>query len=352
MSNLGCGSITAPINLTNNSKICEGSCKFQALYENEKIIAQNNNTYISVTYESAATAPKAKFNDEEYKVKEIRIFKKSVHKYFNNYAPGEILIIHQNTSKPNQLFIVSMSINISNLSTPGTTQLTALINATSDQAPRSSLSANNSSGSEEISPPFEPQIYFDLMKFIVPGGFYYYQGTFYFQNSLGSCNTPSNIIVYSPDQGSVNITESNCGILNALLDNPVEDNYPLYESAQLYINDKRASGKEEDIYIDCQPVDKSSDTVYVPQKGFLSNFDKVGEELAKMASGPIAGGILGIILILGLFYCIKGILSLFNNIGFKGKFFPDGIEMGTVQENVPVNLPGKTYDFVDGLSKT
>jgi hypothetical protein len=335
MSNSNCGSITAPINLTNDSKICEGSCKFQALYENEKMLAQNNNTYISVNYQTAANVPKAKFNDEEYKVKEIRIFKQSVHKYFNQYAPGEILIIHQNTSKPNQLFILSISINISNLSTPGTTQLTALINATSDQAPRSSLSANNSSGSEEVSPPFDPQIYFDLMKFIIPGGYYYYQGTFSFQNSLGSCNTPSHIIVYSPDQGSVNITQANWTILNALIDNPISANYPLFESAQLYMNDKGASGQEEDIYIDCQPVDKSTDTVYVPQKGYLSNFDQVGEELKKISTGPIAGGILGILLILGLFFCIKGLLSLFNNIGFKGKFFPDGIEMGTVQENAP-----------------
>ena len=96
MSNSNCGSITAPINLTNDSKICEGSCKLQALYENEKMLAQNNNTYISVNYQTAANAPKAKFNDEEYKVKEIRIFKQSVHKYFNQHAPGEILIIHQN----------------------------------------------------------------------------------------------------------------------------------------------------------------------------------------------------------------------------------------------------------------
>jgi hypothetical protein len=101
------------------------------------------------------------------------------------------------------------------------------------------------------------------------------------------------------------------------------------------MNDKGASGQEEDIYIDCQPVDKSTDTVYVPQKGYLSNFDQVGEELKKISTGPIAGGILGILLILGLFFCIKGLLSLFNNIGFKGKFFPDGIEMGTVQENAP-----------------
>ena len=264
-----------------------------------------------------ASAPKAKFNNEEYKVKEIRIFKKSIHSYFNNYAPGEILIIHQNISKPNQLFIVSITINVSDLSTPGTLQLINLINSTKNQAPRSTLSANHSSGSEEVSPPFSPQINFDLMKFIVPGGFYYYQGIFYFQNSLGSCNTPSNIIVFSPDQGTINITKHSWKILNSLIKDPIQSNYPIFETPQIYLNDKGSLGEEDDIYIDCQPVDKSTGIVYVPQKSFLSNFDNLGEEFQKISKSPLAGGILGIILILGLFYIIKGILSSFNNIGLK-----------------------------------
>ncbi len=323
MTNSNCNSITAPINLTNESKICEGSCKYQPIYENEKIIVRNNGTYISITYEIASSAPKSMFNEENYKVKEIRIFKRSVHKYFNNYAPGEILIIHQNITKPNQLLIVSISINISNLSTPGSSQLTALINATSTQAPKSTLSANNSSGSEKISPPFEPQINFDLMKFIIPGGFYYYQGIFYFQNSLGSCNTPSNIIVYSPDQGSVNLTKTNWDILNAIINFPIDSNYPLFKTPQLYINNKGSLPDEEDIYIDCQPVDQSTDKVYVPQKSYLSNFDGVQEEFIKLSKGPLAGALLGILLMIALFFCIKGFLSLFDNIGFKGRFMPN-----------------------------
>ena len=34
----------------------------------------------------------------------------------------------------------------------------------------------------------------------------------------------------------------------------------------------------------------------------------------------------------------KSYILLFNNIGFKGKFFPDGIELGSVKQNVPLQF--------------
>ena len=309
-----CTNISAPVNITNNTKICQGSCNYLPEYTNKKILVRNMNSYISVSYDNADSAPQSKFNNENYKVKEVRIFNKSLHQYNGNYAPGEILLIHQNVTKPNDLLIVSISISISSLATSGTPILNALINATNDQAPRSTLSTAHSSGSVAVSPPFVPNISFNLQKFISPSPFTYYKGVFSFQSTLGGCGSQTNIIVYTPQDYSVSLTNENYNILKALLNNPPANLYPISPGGQLYINSKGASNQEEDIFIDCQPVDASTDTVYVPDKSINNELEKVQKELEKLVKGPLGGGLIGIVLLLGLWFIIDSFFGFFKNV--------------------------------------
>lgn len=309
-----CSNISAPVNIINNTKICQGSCSYLPEYNNKKIIVRNMNTYISVSYENADTPPKAKFNNENYKVKEIRVYSKSLHQYNGQYAPGEILIIHQNITKPNDLLVVSISISISSLATSGTPILNSLIEATNDQAPRSVLSTAHSSGSIAVSAPFVPSINFNIQKFIGPHKFIFYKGIFSFQSSLGGCGNEANIIVYTPENASISLTNENYNILKALLNNPPQNLYPISPNPVLYINEKGAQNQEEDIFIDCQPVDASTDTVYVPDQSPNNEMEKIQDEFKKLIKGPLGGGLIGMVLLLGLWFVIDSAFGFFRNV--------------------------------------
>jgi len=312
-----CSSITAPINISHDTKICESTCKFLPLYKNVKIICKNMNNYILVQFEGPTDSyPKSKFNDETYIVSELRIFNKSVHTYLNKYdSTGEILIIHKNSAKPTELLVVSIPIITSTVSTPGTAMLEALIQATNIQAPSSSLSLSNSSGSEKVSAPFVPNIKFDIKNLIPTTPYYFYKGVFGFQTSLGGCGTPSNVIVYSPSQGYVSIDNEIASTFQSLLNPPSLIEFPISQGPTLYYNSKGHVHENEDIYIDCQPVNSSTNKVYVPLKDQTKDINELIKELEKWGQGPLASGIIGIIIMLGLYFVIDNTLKIFK--GFK-----------------------------------
>lgn len=303
--------ISAPVNITNNTKICQSSCNYLQEYSNQKIIMQNADYNISILPDPSSEASKAIFNKEEYEVFQIFIFNKSIHQYNGKYAPGEIIIFHKNVSKPNDTLIVSIPITVSSVATSGSSLLSNLINQVNDHASRSTLSGSNSSGSEKLSPMFVPNIQLNLEKFISPSPFVFYKG------ALGgdNCKNPSNIIVYTPDHHSISLLKEDYSILEALLTSPPKNIFGINkQEIELYINEKGAGNEEEDIYIDCQPVNASDETVYVPNESGNIEFEKIQKEFKKLLKSPLGSGIIGIILLLALWYVIDAFFGIFRNI--------------------------------------
>lgn len=312
-----CSSITAPINISHDSKICKSTCKFLPLYTNANIICKNMNNYISVNFEGATNSyPKSKFNDETYVVSELRIFNKSVHTYFGEYEmTGEILIIHKNSAKPRELLVVSVPIISSSVITSGTAMIESLIQKTNIEGHPSILSNYNSSGSEKISPPFIPNINFDIKNLIPITPYYFYKGVFGFQTSLGGgCETPSNVIVYSPNSGYVSINSEISLIFQSLLNPPSLIEYQISQDPVLYYNSKGHIPENDDIYIDCQPVDSSTNKIYVPLNNQNNDINEGIKELQKWGEGPLAGGLIGILIMLSLYFVIDNSLKIFKGI--------------------------------------
>ncbi len=310
-----CQNITAPINITNNTKICQAMCNYMPLYKHTNIICKNMNTYILIQFDNSEELPICKFNNDKYEIIQVRIFNKSIHSYLNNYSEGEILIIHKNITKDNELLIVSVPIIKSSIITPGTIMINGIINSTYAYAPLNSLSEFNSTGSDKVSEQFVPNIKFDIKNLIPVSPYYFYKGIFSFQSgALGSCDVLSNIIVYSPSQGYISITDEIYSIFKTLLNNPSVVEYPISKNDILYYNSRGIINEDEDIYIDCQPVNKSTDTLYIPLKDELkdksNDFEELVKELEKWSKQPLAGGIVGIILMLGLYYIIDNFLKI------------------------------------------
>ena len=90
-------------------------------------------------------------NDILYTVREVRIYNKGLHKYSDQEADGEILIIHYNKAKVSDFAIISIPIINSPLPSMGTPLLEKIIRDVNSKAPMDSLSSGNSLGSTQVS---------------------------------------------------------------------------------------------------------------------------------------------------------------------------------------------------------
>ena len=190
----------------------------------------------------------------------------------------------------------------------------ALIESTYMHAPSTTLSANNSTGSEKVSQQFIPNIKFNIKNLVPITPYYFYKGIFGFQTSLGGCGTPANIVVYSPREGYVSIDNEIASTFERLLNNPSKIEYPISKGPILYYNSKGPAHQDEDIYIDCQPINESTDKVYIPLEDQTRDIDELVKELEKWGKGPLAGGVIGIMLMLGLYFVINNALKIFKGV--------------------------------------
>ena len=306
---------TAPINISNNTKECQSICNFIPKYSQTGIKCTNHATYIGVTLDIPQND--IIFNEQKYQVTEIRIFNKPLHTYFNDSKSniGEILIIHSTTAITSNPTLLVISIPIIQSSTPNlaSLDLETIIKQTAAHANLSTISDTNSSGSDLQSPSFGiTTINFTLNNFVPKTPFYFYNGIFSFQQTLSSCSAESNIIVF-PLSSGVTIDASTNAIFqsSSLLVPPTK--FPINPNpSPLYYNSKGAGQVTDDqIYIDCQPVNQETEEVYVP---FIStnaqNINKLIDEFVTFGESPITNAMMGILVGISIYFAAEKIMEL------------------------------------------
>ena len=242
-----------------------------------------------------------------YKVQEIRIYSGSLHTYFNKSQQGEMLIIHTNNNiaSNSNLLIVSIPITTSNTPTLASLDLQTIIHEAAANTPLSSLSTSNSTGSIRQSATYTNNtINLNLDKFVPKTSYYYYQGVFGFQKNLSNCNNQSNIIVYSPNNANISISPDKMKQLGSLLDNGNAQYYNTITNLNpiLYFNSKGVNSvKEDDIYIDCQPVNQSTGEIYVPVDKPSLDYSNMFSDMGDNISGPLSSALIGLLLIVGIY---------------------------------------------------
>ena len=303
-----CNQLSAPINITNNVTECQTTCNFQPNYNTTTISYQNYGTYLSIklaNYNSSIL-----FNNISYTVSEIRIFSQSLHEYFNERTEGEILIIHtrNDITSYSELLVVSIPITTGLLNNNASTNLQYIIEQAAVHTPLNSLSSANSSGSISTSPVFTLNtLNFNLNDFVPQTVYYYYNGIFSFQNMIGNCSIPSNIIVYAPNNASIAITTDTYNILTDLLSLPNIEESQLHDVTSLFFNKNGPQTHvEEEIYIDCQPVNKSTDEVMVPLTDTTSDVNLFFQAFNNATQSPALQALVGVIVMSSL-ACISTI---------------------------------------------
>ena len=303
-----CENPTAPINLSiDKTTPCDSTCKFITNYSEINATFQNMNSYIKLTLDGDETI---KMNDILYTVREIRIYNKALHRYSDQQADGEILIIHYNKAKVSDFVIISIPIINSPLPSMGTPLLEKIIRDVNSKAPMDSLSSGNSSGSTQVSNLFTFSK-LDLSKFVPFAPYFLYEGIFSFLPELnGGCTNVSTILVFSKDNGAVFLADDVFEIFKQVINSPSVSSKT--NSGIVYYNKNGPNHKEQDIYIDCQPVNQTTDKVYVPLDERTQEIQDLFKEIQKTADGPIFAGLIGIILTLGIFYVFDNFFKLFK----------------------------------------
>jgi carbonic anhydrase len=247
-----CNSTTTPLNISiaQQSGKCDSKCDYSFNYQTSSCNVTNNGTYISIAYDGGNTAP-VKYNSQGYNVTEIRIYMPSAHTYMGKRALSEIVIIHTPVNGGNNLIVcVPVRSDETAVTSKGSVLIDGIIKGTAVNAPKSGETATLKlikSFSLNIIVPSKP--------------FFSYTGMDTFYN----CAQTVDYIVFTPVTSDISLVPQTASILHKII---VPSNIVAKQpstTTPLFINENGPSNSDADegIYIDCQPVGKSSETTDV-----------------------------------------------------------------------------------------
>ena len=281
--------LQSPINIESTTKTCTNTCSYKFDYGNSDCLVSNENTYLKLSYNAPSST--ITFNDSNYSVQDIRLYKPSLNEYYNSHVDAELIINHVGNGVNNLL--VCIPLTTSNAKSNSLTMFSPLIqNAPLQGEPRASINVTN----------------YNLNNVVPSGPFYSYQGTLPYDDLNGTYN----VVVFDSNSPQVNINMSSTSMetLGTIIETTSESVNSSYDSNNLFYNKDGTSEppSSDDIYIDCQPVssdgtpiDETTDSSQQVSDG-SSNF---GKDFLNILENPWFDTIVGVIGGLGLVYLIK-----------------------------------------------
>ena len=277
-----CTTATSPINISMSSidGPCVLKCDYNYDYGTYTPNVSNKGNYLTLNY-SGKSNP-VKYNDEMYNVTQVRIYQPSLHTYETKRADGEILIIHNG---PGKNLIVSVPFVSGGKTDKGSVQLNTLITEAALRVPNVNESVTTSSGN------------FSLDNFIPDKkGYFSYTGTL----PYSPCNGTYSYIVYNIED-ALNIETS---LLTKLKQVITTTNTQVKTNAFFYNkNGANSRGNDDNIYIDCQPVDENGKLlVQEGPDGVNTNTGTMGPAISMEQLEPFLYVLLGIVVASGIVY--------------------------------------------------
>lgn len=244
---MSCPNATAPVDIIyNNSSICDLKCKYSFNYPLTNLLTiSNRGEYISIRTEKSQINP-VSFNADNYEVRDVRIYKPSLHTYGGSNADAEMIISHSNLSGGNNL-LVCIPITIGSSNNDSTSYLDTIL---SDMAKNS-----NSTGKYTIT----NIATFTLNKFIPMKPYYSYNGSL----PYSPCNGSYNYVVFNKEDANLFISSSGFEVLNKII---FTNKYSTKKNkGGLFYNKTGpsaiSSNKGDDVYIECVPTGSSGESL-------------------------------------------------------------------------------------------
>jgi len=292
---MSCPNATAPIDI-NISKItgkCALKCSYRFHYNNSACIATNRGEYISISYDKSSSPP-VFYNATRYDVKEIRLYIPSLHSYSDRKTDGELIIIHTSNTGSNPL-LVCIPIKSNNSSSFSALFFKTLIDTVASNAPSDgeTTTVNVSNFNLDFLVPKKP--------------FFSYSATEPYQ----PCFENVEYIVFAPLQASLDMMPESLTKLESIIKS---NSYNIKKGPNLFYNDKGPSTEgtnDGQIYIDCQPVGSSEDTIEIITDMGTSLYPKnIGDWL----NNPLVKLILASLLFIVILYGTKYLLNFIKKM--------------------------------------
>jgi hypothetical protein len=238
------------ISQDNVSGECNLKCAYSFQYSNSNCVANNVGSAIGLSYDGS-NVPPVTYNGNKYKVSEVSISTTAYFLFNGKPVKGIIMISHTPIVGGNT-FLVVIPIISGNSSMPSSNILTNIINETANLAPKS---GNKSIISVEN---------YNLNN-IVP------KKPFYSFNIPGPGGT--DIIAYGVEY-AITIDADTIAKLNSIIKGETFTFKAAY-FGNIFFNPKGpnssgSSSGNDDIYIDCQPVNVSEETIQMSTENKLS----------------------------------------------------------------------------------
>jgi carbonic anhydrase len=304
---MSCLNSTAPIDISSGKVAgeCVEKCAFTYKYPTSSTCSgTNRGTYISLLYDKSSNPP-VTYNTVGYDVSEVRIYSPSLHTYNSKQVAAEIIIIHNSTMGGKPL-LVSIPIIKMNSATDSANLLDKMITSVAKGCPSEGDCSNINIDSHSLN------------TFVKPGAFYSYSGTTPYQ----PCSQDVEFVVYGIN-AAANIMDNTLKTLNSIVKASGIKTVTTNKSG-LYMNPKGSNqASSDEIYIDCQPVNTSEETIEISKKKSEPtpiNFDSI-------VKNPVFIAIMGSLVFLAILYAGKMILeAISGKKDFIPAFISDGFD--------------------------
>ena len=289
---MSCLKSTSPIDIS-SSKVageCVEKCSFTYKYpSSSNCSATNRGNYISLLYDQSSNPP-VTYNTVGYNVSEVRIYSPSLHTFNSKPVAGEIIIIHNSVMGGKPLLVCIPILNM-NSTTESSSLIDKIVTSVANGCPAEGECTKVNIDSHSLN------------TFVKPTQFYSYSGTTPYQ----PCSQDVEFIVYGINAGAV-IMNSTLQTLNSIIKasgiKTVTTN-----TGGLYMNPKGPNqATNDEIYIDCQPVNTSEETVEISKK----KSDPTPVDFNSLMKNPIFIAIMGSLLFIILLYIGKMILNIIS----------------------------------------
>jgi hypothetical protein len=280
------------ISQDNVSGECNLKCSYSFQYSNSNCVAKNNGDSIVLSYDES-NVPPVTYNGNKYKVSSVSIYATSFYLFNGKPAKGVVGISHTPIVGGAQMS-VTIPIVSGNSSMPSSNILTNIINETANLAPKS---GNKSVISVEN---------YNLNNIVPKKPFY-------------SVSSPGNESIIYGIEYAIAIDADTIAKLNSIITSGTF----IFNAADFKIfynpkgpNSSGSSSGNDDIYIDCQPVNVSEETIQMSTENKLSMDYKMKsdynarETLLKIFYNPWFQLLLLIFAIVLFYYFIQFVLKL------------------------------------------
>ena len=295
---MSCPNASSPIDITSNAGTCKLKCDYSFRYMNTNLVGRNGGDYLSFRPSGTDKNPPVIFNADKFVVKEMRLYRPSLHTYGGSKADGEIVIEHSNVTGSGDLMVC---IPVTKGVTAGgvATVLDDLVSQVAKLAP----TAGGNAG--EIKLPT-----FTFGKLVPMKPFYSYQGSLPYSPCTGSYS----YVVFDKDNAVPMSISTYAKLIEVLSANAYTTHSPLNGLYKNVTGPSPFTGEGDDIYIECKPTGHDGETLISQPKSGSSMFS--GETVQDVLNSPILHAFLGVFVMLAL---LKIAHVIFTKIGGSAK---------------------------------